>query len=136
MPPQDLRDERDNDPDIPFEDLWQQRQQTIDRTLARLKRRGRSRRGDSQQSLRRSQREIRQLQQHFSTLKTEIEDYALGWQNLSKPFWLAVRFGGLGIIIGWVLCWSYLGGTRQERRSPQTRSAPAETLVSTDIDRL
>ena len=112
MPPQD------DDSDLPFEDRWQQRQQVVDRALERLK--------DPQQSQQDLQQDLQQVQQQFTSLKQELEDYAFSVQNfgknLSEPFWMAVRFGGLGIIIGWVLCWSYLGGSRQEERSRQTGS--------------
>ena len=130
MPPQD------DDSEIPFEDRWQQRQQTVDRTLERLKRRLRSRHRHSARVLLRSQQDIHRVQQQFASLKQELEEYAFSVQNfgknLSEPFWMAVRFGGLGIIIGWVLCWSYLGGSRQEERSRQTSSTATvwETAIS------
>ncbi|MEO0947348.1 MAG: hypothetical protein AAFY11_04240 [Cyanobacteria bacterium J06641_5] len=123
MPPQD------DDSELPFEDRWQQRQQAVDRALARLKRRQRSRHRYSSRTLLRSQQDLQQVRQQFIYLKQELEDYAFSIQNigknLSEPFWMAVRFGGLGIIIGWVLCWSYLGGSRQEERSRQTGSTSA-----------
>lgn len=126
MPPQDDNSE------LSFEDRWQQRQQVVDRALERLK--------DPQQSQQDLQQDLQQVQQQFTSLKQELEDYAFSVQNfgknLSEPFWMAVRFGGLGIIIGWVLCWSYLGGSRQEERSRQTSSTSAtwEVASSTGVE--
>jgi len=134
VPPQD------DDSDLPFEDRWQQRQQVVDRALARLERRQRSRHRHSPRVLLRSRQDLQQVRQQFSHLKQELEDYAFSIQNigktLSEPFWMAVRFGGLGIIVGWVLCWSYLGGSRQEERSRQTSSTSAtwEVASSTGVE--
>ncbi|HLO87821.1 MAG TPA: hypothetical protein VK203_22825 [Nostocaceae cyanobacterium] len=43
--------------------------------------------------------ELKRLQTQLEALELHLESQLLTW----KPFWQAVRFGGLGIIIGWLL---------------------------------
>ncbi|NJL85408.1 MAG: DUF2203 domain-containing protein [Leptolyngbyaceae cyanobacterium SM1_1_3] len=77
-------------------------------------------------ALKQRYREIRQAQQHYEQLQqisqsdlpqpdlvriqAELEQLELTlesrlvtWRSFREPFWQAVRFGGLGILLGWVL---------------------------------
>ena len=45
--------------------------------------------------------ELQQIRSRLEELDLLLESKLL---NLWEPFWQAVRFGGLGIIIGWLLC--------------------------------
>lgn len=47
--------------------------------------------------------ELQQLKKQLDDLALQLEISLLDWRSLLEPFWQAVRFGGLGIIIGWVL---------------------------------
>ncbi len=47
--------------------------------------------------------EIQRLQSELETLEHNLESSLVNWKDLIEPFWLAVRFGGLGMIFGWVL---------------------------------
>ncbi len=47
--------------------------------------------------------ELQQIQQQLETLEVALESQLFSWSGLKEVFWQAVRFGGLGIIIGWVL---------------------------------
>lgn len=47
--------------------------------------------------------EIAQLQQRLHTLEGALDEHLFDWRSLQEPFWQAVRFGGLGIVIGWIL---------------------------------
>lgn len=53
----------------------------------------------------RTQPEIKQeldrIQSRLAELDLILES---GLLNLWEPFWQAVRFGGLGIVIGWLVC--------------------------------
>lgn len=47
--------------------------------------------------------ELRQIQKQLELLDTNLESQLFSWRSLKKPFWQAVRFGGMGVIIGWIL---------------------------------
>ncbi len=47
--------------------------------------------------------ELRQIKQQLEVLELNLESQLFSWGSLKKPFWQAVRFGGLGVIIGWIL---------------------------------
>jgi len=47
--------------------------------------------------------EINQLKQRLEELEIQLESSLFDWRSLREPFWQAVRFGGLGIVIGWIL---------------------------------
>jgi len=49
------------------------------------------------------QQELQQIQQQLEALELNLESSLFSWESLKKPFWLAVRFLGLGICLGWVL---------------------------------
>ncbi|NEQ44880.1 MAG: hypothetical protein F6K00_15465 [Leptolyngbya sp. SIOISBB] len=46
---------------------------------------------------------LKQLQQRLHDLEIQLESQVFDWQSLREPFWQAVRYGGLGIILGWIL---------------------------------
>ncbi len=52
--------------------------------------------------------ELKRLQTQLDELEIALESQLFSWQGLREIFWQAVRFGGLGIIIGWLLK-SYAG---------------------------
>ena len=47
--------------------------------------------------------ELRQIEAELETLELNLESRLFTWGTLREPFWQAVRFGGLGIAIGWIL---------------------------------
>lgn len=47
--------------------------------------------------------ELGQIKAELETIELNLESSLFGWNSVKEPFWQAVRFGGLGIIIGWVL---------------------------------
>lgn len=111
----------------PFEQSWQEGQQVLDRTLNRLKRRQRSCHRRSHRRQQQSRRDIQQAIAQLRALQAELYEYALSWQNLATPFWMAVRFGGLGIVIGWGLCLLVVGGG--DRREPESRQPRPSALA-------
>ncbi|HAG82106.1 MAG TPA: DUF2203 domain-containing protein [Cyanobacteria bacterium UBA12227] len=67
------------------------------------------RREEIRKSLRQSnnkqalQAELRQIKEQLETIELNLESQLFSWGSLKEPFWQAVRFGGLGIVIGWIL---------------------------------
>jgi chromosome segregation ATPase len=47
--------------------------------------------------------ELKQLQTQLEELELALESKLFDWQGLREVFWQAVRFVGIGIIIGWLL---------------------------------
>lgn len=47
--------------------------------------------------------ELRQIQQELDVLEVALESRLLNWGSFREVFWQAVRFGGLGVVIGWIL---------------------------------
>ncbi len=47
--------------------------------------------------------ELNQLKIQLETIEFNLESRLVTWGSFKEPFWQAVRFGGLGIVIGWVL---------------------------------
>ncbi len=52
--------------------------------------------------------ELRQIEQELETIELNLESSLFSWGSMKQPFWQAVRFGGLGILLGWILK-SYTG---------------------------
>lgn len=81
---------------------WETRLKQVEETLLNLRRRY------SQIQRDRAKKEeleakLQRLQSEIESLEFELESRLVSWKDLAEPFWLAVRFGGLGIIIGWLL---------------------------------
>lgn len=56
------------------------------------------------------QHRTKQVQEELTALQTRLEEVELtlesqlfSWSSLKEPFWMAVRFGGLGFVLGWAL---------------------------------
>ena len=47
--------------------------------------------------------ELAQMQDRIEALKVTLESHLLSWREIQEPFWQIVRFGGLGLIVGWFL---------------------------------
>ncbi|MEA5616322.1 hypothetical protein VB711_00495 [Cronbergia sp. UHCC 0137] len=47
--------------------------------------------------------ELKRLEKQLEILEINLESQLFSWNTIKRPFWQAVRFGGLGIIIGWIL---------------------------------
>lgn len=58
------------------------------------------RRNGNRQSL---QAELKQIKEQLETIELDLERQLFSWGSLKEPFWQALRFGGLGIIVGWIL---------------------------------
>jgi predicted RNase H-like nuclease (RuvC/YqgF family) len=51
--------------------------------------------------------ELERIQQEIETIAVNLENQLISFNSLKQPFWQAVRFLGLGIVIGWFLkSWS------------------------------
>jgi len=46
---------------------------------------------------------IHRIQQELDTYEQQLAAQFFSWEQVKEPFWQAVRFGGLGMVVGWVL---------------------------------
>ncbi len=72
-----------------------------------------NRREDVRESVRQNplpqlKKELREIEQELETIELNLESSLFSWGSIKQPFWQAVRFGGLGILLGWILK-SYTG---------------------------
>lgn len=70
-------------------------------------------REDIRQSVRQNptaqlKQELREIEQELEAIELNLESSLFSWASIKQPFWQAVRFGGLGILLGWILK-SYVG---------------------------
>ncbi|MCA1993960.1 MAG: DUF2203 domain-containing protein, partial [Coleofasciculus sp. S288] len=49
------------------------------------------------------QAELKRIKEELETIELNLESRLFSWGSLKEPFWQAVRFGGLGVVIGWIL---------------------------------
>ncbi len=116
MPSQSPRPGADSD-DTDFEQSFQE----VEQSLLLLKERYiqiqadqqqqqvlQQRLGDTQRQMRRDRSqslkaELKQIQQQLEGLEVALESQLFSWSGLKEVFWQAVRFGGLGVILGWLL---------------------------------
>lgn len=47
--------------------------------------------------------DLEQIQQRLEELEISLESQLFSWRGFQDVFWQAVRFGGLGVVLGWVL---------------------------------
>jgi DNA repair exonuclease SbcCD ATPase subunit len=47
--------------------------------------------------------ELKEIQKRLEDLELILESRLLSWSSFKEPFWQIVRFGGLGIVLGWIL---------------------------------
>lgn len=57
----------------------------------------------NQASQRELKRELKRTRQRLEELEVALESQLFSWNGLKAVFWQSVRFGGLGVVIGWFL---------------------------------
>lgn len=48
-------------------------------------------------------RELKRIRKQIEELEVALESQLFSWNGLKEVFWLAIRFGGLGVVLGWIL---------------------------------
>jgi hypothetical protein len=69
------------------------------------------------------QAELKQIETKLHELSYALESQLLSWASFQKPFWQILRFGGLGLVLGWGLAFWALQSPPTE---PQQRPVPTE----------
>ncbi|PSB02265.1 DUF2203 domain-containing protein [Merismopedia glauca] len=53
------------------------------------------------------QAELKHIKEQLEAIELNLESQLFSWSGIKQPFWQAVRFLGLGIVMGWFLkSWS------------------------------
>lgn len=47
--------------------------------------------------------ELHYIEEELTQIEMRLESELFQWSSLIEPFWLMVRFGGIGVILGWIL---------------------------------
>ncbi|OLP17160.1 hypothetical protein BST81_17575 [Leptolyngbya sp. 'hensonii'] len=47
--------------------------------------------------------ELKQIKARLEELELALESRLFSWHSVQEGFWQMVRFGGLGVILGWIL---------------------------------
>lgn len=47
--------------------------------------------------------ELNYIEKELENIEVNLESRLLSWTSFKEPFWQAVRFGGIGVVIGWLL---------------------------------
>jgi septal ring factor EnvC (AmiA/AmiB activator) len=72
----------------------QQREQTLAHQIESLR----------QQRSSEVKAQLKTLQDELERLRLDLESQLFSWDGLKELFWQVLRFGGLGVVLGWVLC--------------------------------
>lgn len=64
------------------------------------------------------QLELRRIEQELEALELNLESRLFSWTGLKEVFWQAVRFGGLGLAIGWSLAFYTLNQATPPQDQP------------------
>lgn len=75
----------------------QQRQQALRERLSEVEQELKRERSRTLQA------EVKRIKQQLDEIEVALESQLFSWVGLKEVFWQAVRFGGLGIILGWLL---------------------------------
>jgi predicted RNase H-like nuclease (RuvC/YqgF family) len=62
--------------------------------------------------------ELKRLQTQLDELEVNLESNLFSWGSLREPFWQIIRFGGLGIVIGWSIAFAVLQSPNPSTRPP------------------
>ena len=47
--------------------------------------------------------ELKSLQTRLEEVELTLESQLFSWSSVKEPFWQAIRFGGIGVVLGWIL---------------------------------
>jgi predicted RNase H-like nuclease (RuvC/YqgF family) len=104
-----------------LKDRYQQIQQDEQRRVELGHRREEIRQELRQSPLPQLKAELQRLEEQLEVLETNLESRLLSWSSLKRPFWQIVRFGGLGMVLGWFLAFAVI-------QSPKPVPAPGSSV--------
>lgn len=91
-----------SNPQLPTDPEWDTRLAEVEQAVADLK----ARRDQVARDRRDRERllpELRRLEARLGELELALESRLMNWRSVREPFWDVVRFGGVGVLLGWLL---------------------------------
>ena len=75
------------------------------------------------------QAELQRIKEQLETIELNLESRLFSWGSLKEPFWQAVRFAGLGVVVGWILAFQTLQSGNSKIQNgiappPTTQNSP------------
>ena len=58
--------------------------------------------------------ELKQIEAQLEELSVNLESQLFTWGSLKESFWQIIRFGGLGMVLGWLLAFAVLQSPKPE----------------------
>ncbi len=80
-----------------------QRQRELQNRRDDIRREVRQAKNANPSLIRELKQELKQIQANLEAIELNLESELFSFSALKEPFWQAIRFGGIGIIIGWLL---------------------------------
>jgi len=126
LPSPDSASDHDSDMSLTDAQAFEQELAAAERSLQELKERYTQVQQDEQTQIRLQERqeqikrqrhrsptadlktELKHLQTKLDALEVNLESKLFSWGSLREPFWQIVRFGGLGMVIGWSIAFAVL----------------------------
>jgi hypothetical protein len=68
--------------------------------------------------------QLQQLEQQLETLELQLRSELFGWGDLKEWFWQVLRYGGLGLVMGWGLAFYWIKNPAPAPENPPL-SSPA-----------
>lgn len=71
--------------------------------------------------------ELKRIQEQIDALEIQLESRLLSWDSFRELFWQILRFGGVGMVVGWLLTLYTLKNptpTAEPAASPTPSSSP------------
>lgn len=80
-----------------------QRQRELQNRRDDIRREVRQAKNSNPSLLRELKQELKQIRATLEAIELNLESELFSFSALREPFWQALRFGGIGLIIGWLL---------------------------------
>lgn len=72
--------------------------------------------------------ELQQIQEQLDELELNLESRLFSWGSLKEVFWQIIRFGGLGVVLGWSLAFMFLNAPKKPAPAPSSKQSSLEFL--------
>ncbi len=68
--------------------------------------------------------ELKQIAEQLAELEVNLESRLFTWDSLKESFWQIIRFGGLGLVLGWGLAFAVFQSPKSDTPVPSPTPSP------------